>query len=83
MTTFVVHINACELAERSLETRDCEKFPVLVTRAQELIKAKSEWRDMPNLESPAGIEAGVAWEAFLKEYKSYCEKYDKDTSLAS
>jgi len=85
MTTFEVYINACELAEHFLETKDREKFPALVKRAQELIKAKSEWKDMPNLESPAGIKVGVAWEAFLGEYKSYCEKYDKDnpTSLAS
>jgi len=85
MTTFEVRINVYELAEIVLEPRLHEKFPTLVKRAQELTRAKSEWKDMPNLESPAGIKVAAAIEAFLKEYKSYCERYDKDdpSSLAS
>jgi hypothetical protein len=85
MINLEVRINVYELAEVVLEPRLHEKFPALVKRAQDLTKAKSEWKDMPNLESPEAIKVGAAIEAFLKEYKSYCEKCAKDnpTSLAS
>lgn len=73
-----VDINYCELAERFLETSDREKFPALVKSAQELIRAQSECKDMSNLKSPAGIKVAAAIEAFVKKYKSYCEKYDRD-----
>jgi hypothetical protein len=85
MQAFEVQVTVYGLAEIVAEPRLREAFPTLVKRAQELTKAKSEWKDMPNLESPEAIKVGAAIEAFLKEYKSYCEKCAKDnpTSLAS
>jgi hypothetical protein len=85
MKTSEVQVTVYEPAEIVLEPRLREKFPALVKRAQELTKAKNEWKDIPNLESLEGIKVGAAIEAFLKEYKSYCEKCAKDnpTSLAS
>jgi hypothetical protein len=49
----------------------------LIYHAGKLNQAKSEWKDMPNLESFAGIKVGAAIEAFSKEWEACCKRRAK------